>query len=940
MCLLLECWNVIDLCVELSTEALALYFPELHWEVGITILRKGRITLLPRIHSATIPNGNIMRGAARQRVDLARAPSFASSVATLDSVDLMAVERLANRGDVCEECCSRPAVSACLDCDEVFCTTCFDLCHLVEPQNRHDRLPYPVPDAAVQAYIDGARGVDLGRLQSPSASVGQGRGAWGAGARADPDADTRTALLSPLASTAVSSPHSAGGAHIRSPVADAVPSPTASETNFVQGSRVFTELVYGESVGIQLEEVRGRGLVVKGFDESWNREANPQVEIGDVVIGAGHHDLRGLSLGDAMGTLHACGVPRAIRFRKDPPEFIARSKVEPDKSVSITSTLYTVTFMSPRLGMLVEWTRAGLVVRGFEAECDPAIRGTVTLGDYIVSVNAVILDGLSKARALDVLLSASVPRVVQFRRLVRHIQFAPWALSGPAELGAPPDFSGHLSPDAGAHLVVDSHPYALLPQGIMTMEGAGGGPGAGVGGEGPGQLEAHSLATASLVSTASLHSLSPHVSVTSHTSLVGGGSSDVQYMGLGPRGAVGKMKARFKAEEIKRSLERAGITVEEDSALGLAQAEPPLTPSSSFRVHSTRFPYLVPVPTVEDKGASQGVGPAGNVGPASPSGPPSSAPAFSTGGGRTNASTGASDTLGSHVIATATGAATQGALGRGADRGGSAAGGLPTGVAPGGGVGRGRGKESSGPAGGKESDGDKRPGGRGGGEGGDEGYEGNSDGSGELSDGEINGGDGLMSLSRLARLRRRFMHPPGSSSAPAADAWKSLPPNDGAPGAGFVPQLGPDGQPGMVSKASKWWMPLVETLITRRADKKSAPRFQPNDRVMFFTRERAAGPKYILGRIVSQREYMKARRGKQSSYFYQVTWTDYTVTMGVPDSALSPRSFEQLRQVRGLSLHCVRGCNLSFMVWGAAARYWRVCSRNRSVCENVCCVVL
>jgi hypothetical protein len=835
-------------------------------------------------------------------------PSFSSSRATIVSVDLEAVERFLRRGETCEECEAMLAVWACLECDEIFCANCCELCHIAEPQCRHERLPYPIDAAAVQAHEAAAAlrsgaagpagGVDLRRMVlSPSASVGVGAGV-GLGMGLDtcvgsgrtpvgPDS-SRTGLLSPVASVAVSSPHSLGGEHIRSPISNLEPSPTAAETGYVQGSRTFVELVYGESVGIQVEEVRGRGIVVKGFDSSWNLDAHPHVEIGDVVIGAAHHDLRGLSLGDAMGVLHSCGVPRAIRFRKDPPEMVARSKVDPDKSVAVTATLFTVTFTTHTLGMLVEWTPAGLVVRGFEPECGREVLASVAPGDYLVSVNAVLLDGLSKTRALDVLLRASVPRLIQFRRLVRHLVFAPWALGGAAELGAPPDFKGHLSPDA-VGFVAGDRGFQLLPHGVVPADQKPGG---------------DSAVSAALPAEA-LHALSPTVSITSHTALVGGGSGNSQYMGLGPRGAVGVVQSRLRAGRgpgAQLGSPLGGVTGAMDGLPPRAEdLAPPLTPSSSFKLHSTRFPYLVPVPTVNDQllpGAASGLSdstvgvPAGGFG-------------ASLGLGA-----GASSGLGAGVVAgsghsgsgTGTGTGTGTGEGPGVHAGTSSSACADTGLKPPehvlsvallpkavllgsparvlppavrGPITYGRSRRE--PVVGDSS--------------GDSEYD--SDGSGPLSAREVAGMGSVLSLSQLARLRRRFQNPARSGQPGAEDPWRSAPALSDVD----VAATGPSGLPGVISRVSKWWMPLVETLLTRRPDKKSAPRFQANDKVMFFTRERAAGPKYILGRIQCQKEYMKARRGKQSAYVYQVAWTDYTLTRGVPDSTLSPRSFEELRQV-------------------------------------------
>ena len=884
---------------------------------------------------------------------LSHARSFVSNAATLDSYDYKAVERFANRGDTCEECESRKGIAACLDCDELFCDECYTLCHLVEPQSRHDRLRYPISAAEWNKFMgkgDGGSTV-FSRPDSPAVV----------------DNDGATVLFSPVASTVASSPHSARS--------DLEPSPTASATNFVSGSRVYSVLVYGESVGIQLEEVAGRGFVVKGFDTTWNHDACPDVELGDVVIGAGHHDIRGLSLADAMGVIHACGVPRALRLRKDPPELVARSKVESDKTISITSTVFSVVFLTAELGLVVEWTAAGLTVRGVDAAADATVRQTVAPGDYIVSVNAVVLDGMSKARALDTLLSAAVPRVIQFRRLVRHIHFADWALNGPAELGAPKDLTGPLSPDVGRVLTISGQPFKVQPDGLVRISGdaddtadggggGGGGDGSGDGsggddGSGPAPTVVASQGPSPLKSAlksplrASDWKQDPLLSVVaSHQVLSGGGAGDSQYLTLGATGAVGKMKAVFKAEEIAKaqavtlkaahasedSRHQAASPVTdhgETKAAGEPDDEPPPSPSSSFRVHSTRFPYLIPVPTIDERDAevpadSDGGGgrtrssvspsrlPPGSrrhrggnrrqsppsraapspqasaVPPVAPvPGPSAAAAAASVQSLPSGTSMDAAMIVQSGLTSTTLarqgggGALVVGNSGSTTQHGSSSA--L---ISTSGAAGGGRVAPSSSHGGGVVVD----------------------DGGGSSEDDDFFP-SGLISLSQQSRRRRRYREPPvndslvsldgsvaPSATATSTDAWYSTgekPKELAVSSSKYKPATAaggvtdPDAPP-----PSKWWMPLVETLITRKPDAKSAPRFQPNDKVMFFTRERAAGPMYTLGRITAPRSYMRARRGKMSGYYYQVTWTDYTLVRDVPDRELTPRSFEKLRQVR------------------------------------------
>jgi hypothetical protein len=105
---------------------------------------------------------------------------------------------------------------------------------------------------------------------------------------------------------------------------------------------------------------------------------------------------------------------------------------------------------------------------------------------------------------------------------------------------------------------------------------------------------------------------------------------------------------------------------------------------------------------------------------------------------------------------------------------------------------------------------------------------------------------------------------------------------------------GPDAAP-----PSKWWMPIVASLITRVPDKKSKPRFEINDKVMFRSSERAAGAAFVEGRVVMSKLYMAARRGAFSTYHYEVTWTDYTLMGDKPDHLLSAEAFEKLRKVSG-----------------------------------------
>jgi hypothetical protein len=68
--------------------------------------------------------------------------------------------------------------------------------------------------------------------------------------------------------------------------------------------------------------------------------------------------------------------------------------------------------------------------------------------------------------------------------------------------------------------------------------------------------------------------------------------------------------------------------------------------------------------------------------------------------------------------------------------------------------------------------------------------------------------------------------------------------------------------------------------------------------VMFVTRERQAGSKLIEGRVMAPLEHMLVRKGSESTYHYQVAWTDYTLKGRLPDAKLSPEEFERLRKAR------------------------------------------
>lgn len=359
--------------------------------------------------------------------------STAATIVTGRSADVEAMLRFNMRGRVCEECDKNDAVVACLECDELFCRRCEDLCHMVDPQTTHTRLSYPIHEAEWSKRV-GHYGTSRG--------VSPARGGL---------------VTSPLASQSVMSSPSMSAFSPQSSLLDASDDGSAYGDGWPEQEQPirYALVMRTQAVGVRLEFVPGRGIVVAGFESSWDRSGQ-DVRIGDVVTSVGTKDLSGMSLQDAMGAIHAAPVPRTLGMRRDPPAFIAESKTSPDKVVKVTQTVFVVTCTARKHGLLLAHTRAGTVVKGFKPKYNAAELVAVQPGDYLVSVNSRIVDGLPLKEVQQVLEAAKPPRVLEFRRLLRHIEFAKWAIDGPAQIGVPADHSGPLIPDDGSSLFADS----------------------------------------------------------------------------------------------------------------------------------------------------------------------------------------------------------------------------------------------------------------------------------------------------------------------------------------------------------------------------------------------------------------------------------------------------------------------------------------------------